>query len=157
MPALSAPQKQQVAAWVNEGLSLSDIQKKISADLGVSMTYMDVRFLVDDLDLTLKEKEQPKPAEAAKDAAPAEPTPGTPPPDATPAGSSVRISIDPIQRPGVLVGGSVTFTDGQTGQWQMDANGQLGFVPPFAGYKPAPADVQQFQIVLDEELRKLGY
>jgi hypothetical protein len=157
MPALSAPQKQQVADWVNEGLSLSDIQKKITAELGVHMTYMDVRFLVDDLDLTLKDKEQPKPVEPAKDEAPAASTPESTPPGAAPAAGNVRISIDPIQRPGVLVGGSVTFTDGQTGQWQMDANGQLGFVPPFAGYKPAPADVQQFQVVLDEELRKLGY
>lgn len=163
MSSLSAPQKQQVAAWVNEGLSLSDIQKRITAELGVHMTYMEVRFLVDDLDLTLKEKEQPKPAEPAADAnsapAPGSPAPVAPAPEtpAPAAGGSVRISIDPIQRPGVLVGGSVTFTDGQTGQWQMDMNGQLGFVPPFPGYKPSPADVQQFQVVLDEELRKLGY
>lgn len=61
MPSLNAAQKQQVAAWVNEGLSLSDVQKRIAADLGVSMTYMDVRFLVDDLDLTLVDKTPPRP------------------------------------------------------------------------------------------------
>ena len=149
---------------MNEGLTLSDIQKKITAELGVSMTYMDVRLLVDDLDLTLKEKEQPKPAEpAATDAAlpgdAVEPTPVPTglPPETPAAGSSVRVSVDPIQRPGVLVGGSVTFSDGKTGKWQMDDYGQLGFVPPEAGYKPSPADVQQFQVTLDAELRKLGY
>ncbi len=157
MSSLSAPQKQQVATWVNEGLSLSDVQKKIAAELGVAMTYMDVRFLIDDLDLTLHEKEQTKPPEPAKDTAPAEPAPGTLPPATPVAASSVSVSIDPVQVPGVLVGGSVTFTDGQTGRWQMDMNGQLGFVPPYSGYKPAQADVQQFQVVLDEELRKLGY
>lgn len=161
MSSLSAPQKQQVAVWVNEGLSLSDIQKKISAELGLAMTYMDVRFLIDDLDLTLKEKESPKspehaPAANEPPAANAN-APAATSPEAPAATGSVSISIDPIQPPGVLVGGSVTFSDGRTGRWQMDQQGQLGFVPPFPGYKPAPADVQRFQVVLDEELRKLGY
>ncbi|MEC7402010.1 MAG: hypothetical protein VX821_08435, partial [Verrucomicrobiota bacterium] len=46
-------QKREIARWVAEGMGLSDVQKKINADFGVVMTYMDVRFLVDDLDLTL--------------------------------------------------------------------------------------------------------
>ena len=175
---LSPDQKQQIARWVNEGLSLSDVQKRIAADFGVSMTYMDVRFLVDDLDVTVKDKEQPKAPEPAKTAAaPQEPAasaayagapgdfvdaaptpPGLAPEAPAPAAAGkVRVTIDPIQKPGVLVGGSVTFSDGQSGVWQMDQYGQLGFVPPFPGYKPAPADVQQFQVVLDQELRKLGY
>ena len=44
-------------------MGLSDVQKKINSDFGIVMTYMDVRFLVDDLDLTLVDKEEEKPAE----------------------------------------------------------------------------------------------
>lgn len=164
---LSDDRKLLVARWVNEGLSLSDIQKRIAADFGLNMTYMDVRFLVDDLDLTLKDKEPPKapePAAPAPAAAPpgdfvdAAPEPaGLAPETPAPNAPKVRVSVDPIQKPGVLVGGAVTFSDGQSGTWQMDQYGQLGFTPPFAGYKPAPADVQQFQLELDRELRKLGY
>jgi hypothetical protein len=73
-----------------------------------------------------------------------------------PAGK-VRLTVQPIQKPGVLVGGTVTFSDGQSGVWQMDQQGQLGFIPPYQGYNPLPADVQQFQVELDNELRKLGY
>lgn len=51
---LSPEQKQTVAAWVAAGDSLAVIQKKLSEQLKVSMTYMDVRFLVDDLGLELK-------------------------------------------------------------------------------------------------------
>lgn len=51
---LSPEQKQTVAAWVAAGDSLAIIQKKLSEQLKVSMTYMDVRFLVDDLGLELK-------------------------------------------------------------------------------------------------------
>lgn len=170
MPSLNAAQKQQVAAWVNEGLSLSDVQKRIAADLGVSMTYMDVRFLVDDLDLTLVDKAPPAPAPKASAETPAsaasdlpgdvvEPTPEPEglAPEAPAGGGSVKVTVDPIQRPGVLVSGTVSFSDGQGGQWQMDEYGRLGFVPPYAGYKPAPADVQAFQTALDAELRKLGF
>ena len=58
----SAPndeQKREIARWVSDGMGLSDIQKKINEDFGVVMTYMDVRFLVDDLDLTLVDEEEP--------------------------------------------------------------------------------------------------
>ena len=169
MPSLSAEQKRAVATWVADGLSLSDVQKRIGADFGLSMTYMDVRFLVDDLDLTLKNKEEPKPAAPAPEAPPPGDAvdPGAAPADLPPEASAapapepgagrLTLTLDPIQRPGVLVGGSVTFSDGKSGQWQMDQYGQLGFVPPEPGYKPSPADVQQFQVTLDNELRKLGY
>lgn len=166
MSSLNAEQKRQVANWVAEGLSLSDVQKRIATEFKVSMTYIDVRFLVDDLDLTLKNKEEPKAKEPAGPEAPLPGDavePGTPPEGVeagpAPAGApgGLSLTVDPIQRPGVLVGGTVTFSDGKTGQWQMDQYGQLGFVPPEPGYKPAPADVQQFQVVLDAELRKLGY
>lgn len=173
MSALSTAQKQQIAQWVNDGLSLSDVQKRIVADFGIHMTYMEVRFLVDDLDLALKDKEPAKPAPEPATTGTAQPqTADAPPPGdfvdeapvpaglapETPAGAGrVRLTVEPIQKPGVLVGGSVTFSDGQSGVWQMDQYGQLGFVPPYPGYKPAPADVQQFQVELDKELRKLGY
>jgi hypothetical protein len=43
-----------VASWVAAGDSLSVIQKKLAEQFKVSMTYMDVRFVVDDLGLELK-------------------------------------------------------------------------------------------------------
>ena len=52
---LTPEQKQTVASWVAAGDNLSAIQKKLSEQFQVSMTFRDVRFLVDDLDLTLKD------------------------------------------------------------------------------------------------------
>jgi len=52
--ALTSEQKQTVAAWVTAGDNLSIVQKKLSEQFKISMTYMDVRFLVDDLGLELK-------------------------------------------------------------------------------------------------------
>ena len=59
---LNDTQRQTVAGWVAEGLKLSEVQNRLAADLGVRMTYMEVRLLVDDLKLKLKDPEVPKPA-----------------------------------------------------------------------------------------------
>ncbi len=66
---LTDSQKRQVSAWIGEGLSLAQVQTKIEEEFGVAMTYMDVRFLVDDLDLELKDAAEEKPA---ADAVPAQ-------------------------------------------------------------------------------------
>ena len=52
---LTPEQQQAVSAWVAAGDNLSVIQKKLSEEFKVSMTYRDVRFLVDDLNLALKD------------------------------------------------------------------------------------------------------
>ncbi|MDR1818348.1 MAG: hypothetical protein LBR07_09335 [Puniceicoccales bacterium] len=59
--ALSSEQKNTLAAWVAEGLALSQIQKRMNAEMGVSMTYMELRFLIDDLNLALQDKPEPPP------------------------------------------------------------------------------------------------
>jgi hypothetical protein len=51
---LSPEQKQAVSSWVAAGDNLSAVQKKLAEQFKISMTYMDVRFLVDDLGLELK-------------------------------------------------------------------------------------------------------
>jgi hypothetical protein len=52
---LTPEQQQAVSSWVAAGDNLSAIQKKLSEQFQVSMTYRDVRFLVDDLNLALKD------------------------------------------------------------------------------------------------------
>lgn len=52
---LTPEQKQAVTQWVAAGDSLSAVQKKLSEQFKLSLTYRDVRFLVDDLNLDLKD------------------------------------------------------------------------------------------------------
>jgi hypothetical protein len=52
---LTPEQKKAVSEWVAAGDNLSAVQKKLSEQFKISMTYMDVRFLVDDLNLALKD------------------------------------------------------------------------------------------------------
>ena len=62
---LDDEQRKKVAEWIAQGLKLSEIQNRLGAELGLQLTYMDVRLLVDDLKLTPKDIEPPKPANTA--------------------------------------------------------------------------------------------
>lgn len=53
--SLTPEQKTAVSSWVAAGDNLSAVQKKLSEQFQISMTYRDVRFLVDDLNLELKD------------------------------------------------------------------------------------------------------
>jgi hypothetical protein len=73
------------------------------------------------------------------------------------AAGKVAVSMDSITRPGALVSGKVTFSDGQSADWQMDQYGRLGVAPKTPGYKPSQSDVASFQAELETALARLGY
>jgi len=142
---LNEEQNAALAGWVRDGLSLSDIQKTLEARFGLRITYMDLRFLVDDLGLELKSK-------------PPEP----PPPEPLPADSGnnkpgkVQVRLDKVTRPDALVSGSVSFSDGVTAQWHLDQMGRLALNPSQPGYQPSPNDLNDFQHALREAVEQAG-
>ena len=180
--SLTAAQKNTVATWIADGANLSAVQKKLREDFKVSMTYMDVRFLVDDLNLTLKDP-APKadasdvtkaPAAASASRAPAEahsltaedadslPADGSEAPlgdDTAPATpSSVTVVVDAVTLiPGAIAGGTVTFSDGVTGKWIIDQQYRPGFTEiSQPGYRPSPADAQAFMQELGRAMQARG-
>src|SRR5436309_14215763 len=74
---LSPEQKQAVTSWIAAGDNLSAIQKKLSEQFKISMTYRDVRFLVDDLGLELKNAAPKTDASDVSKATVAKPAAGT--------------------------------------------------------------------------------
>ena len=189
---LTPEQKQTIATWIAAGDNLSVVQKKLSEQFKISMTYRDVRFLVDDLGLELKNAapkadasdvtKTPVGAPAAPAARPASPKAGPaaagddedeiPAPDnypaadeaaqalpePTPAGAStLTLEIDRLMRPGAMVSGSVTFSDGVTGKWALDQQGRLMLDTGPKGYQPSPVDVQAFQRELQMQLQRQGF
>src|SRR5271156_210668 len=156
---LTDEQRQRVTAWILEGAKISEVQNRLAAEFGVKLTYMEARFLVDDLKLTPRDPEPPKVVEPpAAAATPLTTTPLSPAEAAaSPIGGKVSVTVDQITKPGAIVSGKVTFSDGQTADWYLDQTGRLGVVPKQQGYKPSPADVQDFQLALQQEVAKLGY
>jgi hypothetical protein len=169
---LDEGQRKKVAEWIAQGLKLSEIQTRIASELGVTITYMDVRLLVDDLKLTPKDAEPLKPSvlTSGVPAAPAGPpggrdpagkSPQSPaagkPTPASPAMGGVSVSVDALAIPGAVVSGKVTFSDGNSAAWHLDQMVRLGLSPQQAGYRPPAADLQQFQAALEQELAKMGF
>lgn len=178
---LSPEQQELVRAWAAQGDSISDIQTKLASECGVHLSYMETRFLLLDLSVTLAERNakkteappaepaEPKPEPEGYGAVP--PLPGAPeddagfpeeealPPeseDAQPAGpaapSSVQVELARIQRPGFAVSGSIVCSDGVKGEWGVDNYGRLALAfPDNKGYRPSAADQQAFM----EKLRSL--
>jgi len=142
---LSEEQKAAVSRWIQEGASLSDVQKHLEEEFSLRMTYMDLRFLVDDLDLEIRaggpKFDEPKVAP--------EPNGGAVP-------GAVTVSIDKLTRPEALVSGSVTFSDGVSAQWHLDQMGRLALNARQPGYKPSGEDLQAFQEKLKEAVEQSG-
>lgn len=148
---LTQEQQSKVREWVEAGDGLSDIQKKLTELLQSTMTYMEVRFLVDDLGLEIKSNKPQEPASESN-------TVGAAALDnqaEAPVGG-VSVSLSSIQRPGAVLSGSVTFSDGVQADWQIDSMGRLGVVPPSPDYKPSASDLQAFQLELQQQLQAQG-
>ena len=166
---LDEAQRSKVAEWIAQGLKLSEIQSRLGTELGLHLTYMEVRLLVDDLKLTPKDPEPAKRADTVLAGAVVPPSAGAPPAPGRPraagtkppppgrAPGTVSLSVDQITRPGAVVSGKVTFSDGITASWQIDQMGQLGLIAPQPGYRPPDSDGGPFRAALEQELAKLGF
>ncbi len=163
---LDDTQRQKVSQWIEEGLTLSKIQDKLAAEFGLRLTYMEVRFLIDDLGV--KVKDAPREAPAPIPSAPAQPMAPLPPslsaspqapaaPEPAPAAPAVSVTVDQVTRPGALASGKVRFSDGKVADWYLDQMGRLGLVPKEPGYKPSQDDLMDFQAELQNELARLGF
>ena len=147
---LTEEQHTSVKAWIEDGAGLSDVQKRLQEEFGVSMTYMDVRFLVLDLGVDVKEKPSAAPPPAAD-------APATAPPAADAPLGGVSVSLDRVMKPGAVASGSVTFSDGTAATWMLDQMGRLALDAGDPDYRPAEQDLREFQQALQQALQKQGY
>lgn len=176
MPQLSAEQLSQVETWAANGANLNEVQERLKAEFGISLTYLDARLLMLDVGVRLKDKPRepdpvpaaaPAPAAAAGDDDRADGTEGDaleedfsalPADDAAPAGGGqLQMSTDHIAIPGALISGKVTFSDGTSGSWFLDQMGRLGLNGTPQGYQPPKADIPLFQQNLDVFLQRAGF
>lgn len=178
---LDEAQTARVRQWIDQGLKVAEIQSRLADELGVKLTYMEARFLLDDLRLNPKDPPPPPPKPAGAvlasgavgsvapgpSGAPAggpgagAAGPGglklTPVPEDPAAGGRVSVSVDEIARPNMVVSGKVTFSDGQAAEWGIDQMGRPMLIPKKQGYRPSQADVIAFQTELEQVLGRMGY
>lgn len=180
---LTDEQKASIRAWAEEGESLGQIQARLRDEFELEgLTFLDTRFLLADLGISLKEEEkktvQPTEAPAGAGAggetqrqADAGTAPMPVPEAADGAGTEVpgesgeaaeeglpggsgkaAVTMHEVTPPGMVAAGSVTFSDGEKAEWSFDQMGRLGLDPEKEGYRPSEADVVAFQ----DELQRLA-
>lgn len=153
---LTDDQIAKVKEWAAAGESLSGIQGRLKDECGVSLTYLDTRLLIGDLGLELEEwkakareekpaKDQKSPEKILEEAK-----------RAGEGGGGFSLTVDKVTRPGAIVSGRATFSDGERAGWLVDSMGRLGFEPNTPGYRPSDEDMRSFQASLDKELRRMG-
>lgn len=162
---LDESQKEKLREWLDEGLSLSEVQDRLSKEFGISMTYMELRFLVDDLRLEVKDRESDSGGDELGSGSPGDSSdiPSSEPTevvdeaaDSVPFTGGVSVKVDQVTRPGALVSGRVTFSDGKSAEWYLDQLGRLGLAPEDKAYRPSQGDMQAFQMELQKELQRMG-
>jgi len=145
---LTDEQKAAISKWIEAGATLPEIQKRLKEEFQISLTYLETRFLADDLKLALKDVERPK------EKLPPEPEVSEP----TIPGESgkVAVTIDQITKPGSMISGRVVFSDGEKAAWYLDQTGRLGLDASTPGYRPNQTDVMAFQVELERLARTQG-
>lgn len=162
-----------IADGIAQGLSLSKIQDALTAK-GTHITYMELRLLASEIEVSQLEKLDKPKAKPAAPAAPAEPAPvpgmeegddeelippeapaalsaGEAAPEAAPAAGKTVVEVNPIAKPGFLVHGSVKFASGVTADWFLDQDYRLGLSNNSG--KPTETDIMEFQKELQKVLR----
>ena len=163
---LSEEQKSAVAEWFAAGAGVAEIQKRISEEFGIDLTYLDVRLLVADLPQPV-EPEPVAPDDVLENPGevgspdnleiPDDPEmPASPENPAEQPQAELSVSVDPLAPPGAIACGSVVFSDGTAGKWVLDQMGRLGLSGLPDGYRPPPEDGAQFQPKLVAALRAKG-
>ena len=143
---LSSEQVEMVKVWVAEGAQMADLQKRLKDDFGFNVTYMDTRFLSLDLALNFQvdeeESEGPNDIEnpEAQEEVDLEPL--------VQDRETVTVTLDQVARPGAMVSGTVTFSDGMKALWLIDEMGRPSIDPDQPGYQPSEADLVSFQAEL---------
>lgn len=145
---VSPEQLDMVRAWAAQGIDLNGIQKRLTTECGLHMTYMDVRFLLLDNGIEIAVAEEPKPEPKPEE--PAAPAEAAAP---APADGKPVVTLDELQLPGALISGKVQFPSGTRCAWQIDQMGRFGWIEQSAA--PTPEELQAFQFELTQLLSKM--
>ncbi len=165
-------QKAAITEWARQGEDLSAIQSRLKEELDITLTYVDTRFLLADLDLELLDETET----GAEDEAAAPETGDAPvestdnEPDGKDAGSTtestpgddhpsdtigeVSVTADALTQPGAMISGKVTFSDGECATWLVDRMGQLRLDAETENYRPSAEDIEKFQLELQKVASK---
>lgn len=156
--SLSPEQISHIQAWADEGDGLPEIQKKLRDEFEMRVTYLETRFLLEDLKIELKPAPVAEPEavpEETESAAEGEDELSSE--DSADGGTaSAKVTIDALLRPNAIISGKVDFGGGHVTSWWLDQMGRLGMDPIASGFRPSEAQALAFQDELRAVIQKSG-
>jgi hypothetical protein len=157
--------KQIIAQLLKDGRNLSEIQEHLRKEKNDSITYMELRLLLSEMQAKLPDaptkqftplKASPITAPTPPPAQPAprgkgQPVASAPQKPGAIARGKTTVMIDEAPPPGAMVSGRVNFGSGAKAYWVLDETGRLALDPELGTGRPDPQDMTEFQ----NELRRL--
>lgn len=140
---LTEEQIKSIKSWAAEGDNLSQIQAKMKEQLQLSVTYMDMRFVILDLGIELVQVKKEEPVQEIS----TEPVVHD---------GGVQVTMDSIPLPGAIVSGKAVFSDGEKATWTLDQSGRPGLDPATPDYQPSREDIVEFQTQLRALIEQSG-
>jgi len=156
--SLTEEQIATIQSWADGGDGLSEIQSKLGSELEAKVTYLETRFLLEDIGVELKKEPEPEPEPETEeevgqdDSADSEALPES----GDASGGELSLTIDKLQRPGAIISGKVTFAGSESATWWLDQMGQLGFEPENEAFSPTPEQMMAFQRELQAKIQQSG-
>ncbi|MFI3243157.1 MAG: hypothetical protein R3Y56_02765 [Akkermansia sp.] len=140
--SISNEQIELIREWAAAGIDLNGIQKNLT-DAGVSIRFMELRFLLLDNEIEIAEIKPAEPeAKAAEEQVAAAPT------------GSMQVALDELTIPGTMISGKAIFPSGIRGSWQFDQRGQFGWSA--LDGEPSDNEMRAFQVELNKLLSQGG-
>ncbi len=153
---LSPDQVQALRVWAEKGLDLNAIQKKLYEELGLKLTFMDTRFLLQDLEISISRPEPaqememiPESVQESQASQADEFVSSSTPPD--PLLGKTQVTVDEITLPHALISGKVLFKSGAQGVWNIDRTGGINWDASIG--EPTDDDLREFETELRTLLR----
>ena len=148
--SLTDEQISQIQAWADEGDGVPEIQKKLREEMEIRVTYLETRFLLEDLKIELIPEPVPEPKKEEETTEEIDES-------GVPVEGKVKVTTDALLRPGAIVSGKVDFGGGKVASWWLDQMGRLGMEMGDPEFRPSEEQVLSFQAELRKVVQKGGY
>jgi len=155
--SLTDDQVARIREWAEAGDGVPEIQKKLREELDLRVTYLDTRFLLEDLKIDLKPTPEPEAAKPEATDAEEEDLDEPGDDDAVGPGGGVTLTVDAVLRPGAIISGKADFGGGQTASWWLDQMGRLGLDTSDPAFRPTEEQAIAFQKELRKVIQKSGF
>jgi len=141
--------KEFISDLLNQGISLSEIQKRLQNEKNEKITFLDLRILASELEgVDWAKQKADIAAEKAKEKAKKEEEQKALAAEDLEGDGNTVVEMSKVTRPGALANGSVKFGSGATAEWMIDQMGRLA-LDKTAG-EPTQEDIQAFQVELQK-------